>query len=81
MVGSALSNPLFINTLTKERKRMNYARVCVEIDTKCKYPSNETVVVDDRKAYNLPIEYYWRLPKCTLCEVFGHTLERCGKYA
>lgn len=31
--------------ITEERKRMGYARIRVEIDTKCKYPNNMTVVV------------------------------------
>lgn len=34
IVGSAVGNPLFTDTLTEERKRTSYARICVEIDTK-----------------------------------------------
>lgn len=37
------------------------------------------VVVDDTKAYNLPVEYNWRPPQCKHCEVFGHTDDKCGK--
>lgn len=56
-VGSVVGNPLFTYRLTEERKTTSYARICVEIDTKCKYPNNITVVVDRRKAYNQPVEY------------------------
>lgn len=79
VVRSAVGNPLFTDTLTEERKRMNYAHMCVEIDMNCKYPNNVTIVVDDRKAYNLSVEYNWRPPKCTICEMFGHTVDRCGR--
>lgn len=74
-VGSALGNPLLTDTLTENRKRTSYARIYVEIDTKCKYPNNVIVVVDDSKAYKLLVEYNWRLSKCDVCEVFGHTKE------
>lgn len=79
VVGSVVGNPLFTDTLTEERKRMSYARVCVEIDIKCKFPNNVTVVVDDTKGYNLPVEYNWRPPLCKHCDAFGHSEERCSK--
>lgn len=68
-----IGNPLFTDRLTKERKRTNYARIYVEIDTNCKYPNNVMVVVD-----NLPVEYNWRPQKCDLCDMFGHTSVRCA---
>lgn len=51
----------------------------VEIDTKCEYPNKVIVVVDERKAYNLQVEYNWRPPKCDGYEVFGHTVEKCSR--
>lgn len=59
IVGCSVGIPLFTDRLTKERKRASYARIYVEIDTRCKYHNSVTVVVDDRKAYSLPIEYNW----------------------
>lgn len=79
IVGSLVRNPLLTDKLTKERKRTNYARICVETGTKCKYPNTVTVVVDNRKAYSLPIEYNWRPQKCDVCNTFGHTASRCCK--
>lgn len=67
MVGSAVGNPLFRDTLIEDRKRTSYVRICTEIDTKYKYPNNVTVIVDERKAYNLQVEYNWRPPKCDGC--------------
>lgn len=67
VVGSAVGNPLFTNKLTKERNRTTYVRMCVEI-----------IVVDNKRACDLPIEYNWRPPKCEHCKTFGHTIERCS---
>lgn len=52
-----------MDRLTEERKRTTYTRICVEIDTKYKYPNSVTVVAHERKAYNLPIEYNWQPQK------------------
>lgn len=51
----------------------------MEIYTKCKYPNNIIVVLDERKAYNLPVEYNWRPPRCKHCDVFRHTVDGCVK--
>lgn len=57
IIGSSVGNQLFTDKLTQEKKRINYARICVELDIKWKYPNTVMVVVDNRKAYSLPIEY------------------------
>lgn len=74
-----MGNPLFTDKLTEERKRTTYAKICVEIDTQCKYPETVIVIVDKFRAYNLPIEYNWRAQRCSDCETFGHTNARCPK--
>lgn len=79
LMGSPVGNPLFTDRLTEERKRTSFTRICVEIEVKCKYPNSVTVVVDEKKAYNLPVEYNWRPPMCSTCQVFGHGMVRCGK--
>lgn len=77
IVGSVVGNPLFIDRITEERKNMTYARICVEIDTNCNFPNTVTVFVDNRRAYNLLIEYNWRPQKYDKCDSFGHTGLRC----
>lgn len=76
VVRNTVGNPLFTDTLIEDRKRTPYAKICVEIDMKCKYPNNVTVVVDTRKAYNLPIEYNWRPPKCDVWPYKGIMREK-----
>lgn len=50
IVGKLIGNPLFIDKLVEERKHTNYARICIEIDTRCEYPNSLTIVVDRWKA-------------------------------
>lgn len=51
---------MFTNKLTEERKHTNYASICIDIDTRYKYPNSVMVVVDRQKAYYKPIEYNCR---------------------
>lgn len=71
IVGSTVGNLLFMDMLTEEKKRTTYAKICVEIDMQCKYPNAETVVVDNKRVYNMTIEYNWRPQRCSECESFG----------
>ncbi|KAF5175359.1 Zinc knuckle (CCHC-type) family protein [Thalictrum thalictroides] len=79
MVGSAVGKPLFTDRLTKEKRRTSYARICIEVDTKCKFPRETTVVLDKQKVIKIPIEYNWKPAKCSTCDVFGHHDKTCPK--
>lgn len=57
LVGSTISNPLFVDRLTEEVKRTSYTCICVEIDVNCEYTDSVIVVIDEGKAYILPVEY------------------------
>ncbi|KAF5185520.1 hypothetical protein FRX31_024893, partial [Thalictrum thalictroides] len=48
MVRSAVRRPLFTDRLTEEKRRTSYARICIEVDTKCKFPRETTVVLDNQ---------------------------------
>lgn len=75
--------PSFIGTLimsdknTLSRQRMNYARVCVEIDVNCAYPSEVPLIVGGMRI-TIPAEYPWKPPRCAHCGIFGHTFEKCS---
>ncbi|KAF5208023.1 hypothetical protein FRX31_002390 [Thalictrum thalictroides] len=79
MVGSAVGRPLFTDRLTEEKRRTSYARICIEVDTKCKFPRETTVVLDKQKVIKIPIEYNWKPAKCSTCDVFGHHDKTCPK--
>ncbi|KAF5204181.1 Zinc knuckle (CCHC-type) family protein [Thalictrum thalictroides] len=78
-VGSAIGRPLFADKPTEDRSRTSYARLCIEVDLKCKYPNHVDVVVDQKKVIRVAVEYNWRPTKCMECEVFGHNDAKCPK--
>ncbi|KAF5175150.1 hypothetical protein FRX31_035264, partial [Thalictrum thalictroides] len=59
--------------------RTSYARVCVEIDTKCTYPDHATVVLDEQRTFKISFEYNWKPNKCSRCNIFGHNNQGCPK--
>lgn len=62
---------------------MNFARVCIEVDSKFSFPSSINVVVlnDDNEEIidSVSIEYQSRPPSCPSCKVFGHSPLKCPK--
>ncbi|KAF5194559.1 Rna exonuclease, partial [Thalictrum thalictroides] len=64
-VVSTIGKPLFVDKLTESMTRTSYARVCVEIDTKCTYPDHATVVLDEQRTFKIPFEYNWKPQKCS----------------
>ncbi|KAF5187780.1 hypothetical protein FRX31_022633, partial [Thalictrum thalictroides] len=78
-VASTIGTPLFVDNLTESMTRTSYARVCVEIDTKCTYPDHATVVLDEKRTFKIPFEYNWKPQRCTRCDVFGHSEQNCPK--
>ncbi|KAF5177666.1 hypothetical protein FRX31_032747, partial [Thalictrum thalictroides] len=78
-VASTIGKPLFVDKLTESMTRTSYARVCVEIDTKCTYPKHATVVLDEQLTFNIPFEYNWKPQKRARCDVFGHNDQGCPK--
>ena len=82
-ISSALGRPLFADLATLSRKRLNYARVCIEIDAKS--PLIEEFALASGASedpYKDPILikvlYQWKPSKCSLCRVFGHSNESCA---
>ncbi|KAL5706225.1 hypothetical protein ACHQM5_024423 [Ranunculus cassubicifolius] len=79
-VASAVGEPLFVDKLTEEKKRTEYARVCVEVHVDDKYPDVIPIIIDNKKAISINVEYNWRPPKCSKCRVFGHWNCNCGNF-
>ncbi|KAF5196916.1 hypothetical protein FRX31_013498 [Thalictrum thalictroides] len=70
-VASTIGTPLFVDKLTETMARTSYARVCVEIDTKCTYPDHATVVLDEKRTFKIPFEYNWKPQRCTRVMCLG----------
>ncbi|XP_026458833.1 uncharacterized protein LOC113359390 [Papaver somniferum] len=69
MIASFLGKPLMMDTQTLNKTRMNYARICVEVDVTCEFPDSFTFTLGGKDK----VEYSWKPSKCNECAVFGNS--------
>lgn len=60
-IGSLVGTPIMTDTPTAMKSSMSYARVCVEIDSTCTFPSELPYQIDDKK-YKVRDEFPWKPP-------------------
>ncbi|KAK1266027.1 hypothetical protein QJS04_geneDACA002565 [Acorus gramineus] len=75
---SLIGIPLFLDTATRMRSRISYARVCVEVEAGVTLPDWVCVRCNGEKE-QLQVLYDWKLNACSLCSTFGHDDAMCGK--
>jgi hypothetical protein len=76
-VVSALRVPLHADITTLIRKRLTYARVCVEIDASKLLVKEFDQQCPNGMVITILAEYEWLPSRCTSCNVFGHNLATC----
>ncbi|KAL0556476.1 hypothetical protein IC582_004990 [Cucumis melo] len=78
VVASAVGKPISLDLATKERHRLSYARVCVELEGGSNMPSEITVNLRGVE-FNVSVNYEWKPWKCNLCGAFGHSSSKCSR--
>ncbi|XP_026458267.1 uncharacterized protein LOC113358797 [Papaver somniferum] len=78
VITSYLGNPLMMDECTKKKTRLTCARLCVEIDVECSFPSSIPLWIDGVHIMDLHVEYQWKPAKCLKCSSFGHKLNSCS---
>ena len=78
IVASAIGKPLSFDLATKERRRLSYACICVELNVDNTMPAEITV---NRRGeeFIVTVTYEWKPRKCNLCRSFGHSQSTCPK--
>lgn len=77
-MASAIGKPLTFNLATKERYRLSYERVCVELNFNSNMPYEITVNLRGVD-FIMPIIYEWKPRKCNSCHAFGHFVGKCPR--
>ena len=72
MVASPIGKPLLVDLATKERRRLSYARICVELNVDNIMPAEVTVNLRGEE-FIVTVTYEWKRKKCNLCRSFGHS--------
>ncbi|KAJ6714928.1 GLYCINE-RICH CELL WALL STRUCTURAL PROTEIN 1.8-LIKE [Salix viminalis] len=73
MVASMLGKPLSCNEKTISCCRLDYARLCVELDARLPFVHKfevESPITEEPQLVR--VEYEWKPPRCMKCHSFGH---------
>ncbi|KAK8615338.1 hypothetical protein V6N13_069113 [Hibiscus sabdariffa] len=74
-ITSALGSPLYMDTITATRQRLEYARVCVEVSAGYVFLDSIDVVLQDGSIVLVYVTVPWIPPSCSHCKVFGHHIK------
>ncbi|KAL0292814.1 UNVERIFIED_CONTAM: hypothetical protein Sradi_6972100 [Sesamum radiatum] len=83
-VASGVGVPLYVDRVTKECSRLDYARVCVMLDYSTVLPRHVVLispVLHEGKEIpiKVDIEYDWLPQRCRKCCSLGHSVVNCRK--
>ena len=78
-IASAIRKPLFVDSTTLSWKRLNFARVCIEIEVGAEMieeidlasGASEDPCLDPIK---IKVVYQWKPAQCSHCRAFGHSI-------
>ncbi|XP_038993244.1 uncharacterized protein LOC120116935 [Hibiscus syriacus] len=77
-IASALGNPLFMDSVTASKNRLEFAKVCVEVEDGVVIPDIIHVILSDGSSVGIKVHVPW-LPKCCdKCKSFGHHVNSCS---
>ena len=79
-IASAVGKPLHMDSLTENRTRLSFARICIEVDLSSKFPKTARLNLGNGKCTTIRIEYPWVPQNCSHCQVFGHKISHCPVY-
>lgn len=76
-ISSAIGNPLYLDRATEHRLRVDFARVCIEVDSGEELPSSIEVDIEGVGKVDIIVEYPWKPTVCAICKKFGHHDQTC----
>lgn len=77
-IASTIGKPLYVDKATEMRQRLDFSRICVEIDAGTELPDEIQITVNGFSVV-VALEYQWLPFVCFECKVFGHGSNTCRK--
>ena len=81
-IASYIGKPLRVDRMTASRRRITYARVCVEVSGDKELIDKFAIETDSGNGgttlLDIEVEYQWKPSRCSICSTFGHD---CNKGA
>ena len=68
-----------MDALTASRKKLEFARVCVEVNLEEKLPDIVYPKLSDGTKVPVKVVYAWKPIMCSHCKLVGHKVDRCPK--
>ncbi|XP_039049215.1 uncharacterized protein LOC120190158 [Hibiscus syriacus] len=76
-IASAIDRPLYMDSITASRERLEYARVCIEISARTQIPDFIDMVLYDESLARIGVFVPWLPSSCIDCDRFGHAVKFC----
>ncbi|XP_062085531.1 uncharacterized protein LOC133791628 [Humulus lupulus] len=76
---STLGKPIMVDKFTRERSRVQFARVLVEMAINDNPPRTIQFLNEHGQLVEQGVEYEWLPMKCKACAGFGHSMAECRK--
>ncbi|XP_062112634.1 uncharacterized protein LOC133823801 [Humulus lupulus] len=76
---STLGKPIMVDKFTRERSRVQFARVMVEMEINDNPPRTIQFLNEHGQLVEQGVEYEWLPVKCKTCAGYGHSMADCRK--
>ncbi|KAK8577610.1 hypothetical protein V6N13_027879 [Hibiscus sabdariffa] len=76
-IASAIGVPLYMDTITASKGKLEFAKVCIEIEVGARFPKVIPVQLRDGTIVSVTVHIPWSPPSCSKCQVFGHLDRAC----
>ena len=73
-IASAVENPLHLDSLTENRNRLYFVRICIQVNLHSDFPKAPHLNLGNGKYTTIRIEYPLVPHNCSHCQVFGHNI-------
>lgn len=70
-IASLIGKPLYADSYMENMTKIDFARICVEVDAKRPLPESIQVCIRGN-TFDIPVDYQWKPVRCPKCEAFGH---------
>ncbi|KAK8605380.1 hypothetical protein V6N13_102162 [Hibiscus sabdariffa] len=77
-ISSALGTPLYMDSVTSNRERVEFAKVCIEVDVAFCIPNKIDVLVKDGSTVSFRVFAPWLPACCSKCRTYGHFKKACA---
>ena len=76
-IASVVGKPLHVDNMTASKKRITFARICIEVDAEHDLIKEldacyTNPVTGDEETVPITVQYQWIPIRCAKCNVFGH---------